>query len=71
MNELLFELLPESDGGFVAECVTESIVTEGDTWEELRGNVRDAVKAFFFDRPEARPRTARLRLRRDEVITCG
>jgi predicted RNase H-like HicB family nuclease len=51
MNELVFEVTQESDGGFVAEALGESIITQADTWEELRENVREAVKAFYFDRP--------------------
>ena len=35
-DELIFEVTQEADGGFVAECSTESIVTQGDTWDELR-----------------------------------
>ena len=65
-NELIFEVTQESDGGFVAECLTESIVTQGDTWEELRAMVLDAVDAFFFDTPK--PRSIRLHLVRDEVL---
>jgi predicted RNase H-like HicB family nuclease len=30
-------------------CLTENIVTQSATWEELRANVKDAVEAFFFD----------------------
>ena len=37
--ELVFEVVQESDGGYCAECLTENIFTEGDTWEELRKNV--------------------------------
>jgi predicted RNase H-like HicB family nuclease len=48
-SELVFEVLQEQDGGFVAECLSENIVTEADTWEELRKNVMEAVSAFFFD----------------------
>jgi predicted RNase H-like HicB family nuclease len=48
-NELVFEVTQEADGDFVAECMTESIVTQGDTWEELREMVIDAVDAYFFD----------------------
>jgi predicted RNase H-like HicB family nuclease len=51
MDELVFEVAQEPDGGFVAEALGESIVTQADTWEELRANVREAVKAFYFDRP--------------------
>jgi predicted RNase H-like HicB family nuclease len=66
MNELVFEITQESDGGFVAEALGESIITQADTWEELRTNVREAVKAFCFDRPA--PARLRLHLVRDEVI---
>ena len=66
MNELVFEVTQESDGGFVAEALGESIITQADTWEELRANVREAVQAFYFDRPA--PTRLRLHLVRDEVI---
>jgi len=66
MNELVFEVTQEADGGFVAEALGESIVTQADTWDELRDNVREAVRAFYFDRPA--PLRLRLHLARDEVI---
>jgi predicted RNase H-like HicB family nuclease len=50
----------------MAECSSENIVTQGDTWNELRGNVKDAVQAFFFDGPK--PQSIRLHLVRDEVF---
>jgi hypothetical protein len=66
-NELVFEVLQEQDGGFVAECLGEHIITEADTWEELRKNVTEAVSAFFFD--STPPARVRLHLVRDEVLT--
>jgi hypothetical protein len=66
-GELVFEVTQEQDGGFVAECLSESIGTQGDTWQELKANVRNAVSAFFFD--GAVPGQIRLHLVRDEVIT--
>ena len=66
MNELVFDVTQESDGGFVAEALGESIITQADTWDELRVNVREAVKAFYFDRPA--PQRLRLQMVRDEVI---
>jgi len=66
MNELVFEVTQDADGGFVAEALGESIVTEGDTWDELRANVLEAVAAFYFDRP--RPDRLRLHLVRDEIL---
>lgn len=66
MNELVFIVTQEADGGFVAEALGESIITQADTWEELRANVREAVTAFYFDRPA--PTSLRLHLVRDEVL---
>jgi predicted RNase H-like HicB family nuclease len=68
MRELVFEVTQEADGGFVAECLTDTIVTEGDSWEQLRENVREVVRAFHFDRPEELPTSIRLHLVRDEVL---
>jgi hypothetical protein len=66
MLELVFEVAQEPDGGYCAECLTESIFTEAGTWDELRTNVLEATSAFFFDRP--RPERVRLRFVRDEVL---
>ena len=71
MNELVFEVIQEADGGYCAECLTETIVTEGDTWEELCKNVQEVVRAFFFDQPERLPSSVRLHLVRDEVLAFG
>jgi predicted RNase H-like HicB family nuclease len=69
VEELLFDVTPEADGGYCAECLTESIFTEGDTWAQLRANVKEAVDAYYFDRPE--PGHLRLHLVRDEVLASG
>ena len=66
MNELVFIVTQEADGGFVAEALDESIITQADTWEELRANVREVVTAFYFDQPA--PTSLRLHLVRDEVL---
>jgi len=70
MSELVFEVTQEADGGLVAECLTESIFTQADNWEELRQNVREAVAAYYFDRAQ-RPSALRLHLVRDEVLANG
>lgn len=66
MSEIVFEVTQEADGGFVAEALGESIFTQADTWEALRANVREAVKAYYFDRQP--PDRLRLHLVRDEVL---
>jgi len=67
MKELVFEVTQEEDGGFCAECLTENIFTQGDTWDAARQNVQEAVRAYFFDQPKT-PRRIRLHLVRDEVL---
>lgn len=69
MGELGFEAVQEADGGYCAECLTENIFVQGDTWEELRRNAIDATAAFFFDQP--RPERIRLHLVRDEVLSVA
>ena len=68
MDELVFEITQEADGGYVAECLTESIVTQGDTWEDLTANVREVVSGFYFDAASRMPSRIRLHLVRDEVL---
>jgi len=65
-SELIFEVVQEQDGGLVAECLNENIITQADTWEELRENVKEAVSAFFFNKPT--PSSVRLHLVRDELL---
>lgn len=69
MSELVFEVTQEADGGFVAEALGEGVITQADTWDELRRNVREAVDAYFFDR--TLPERIRLHLVRDEVLSTG
>jgi hypothetical protein len=49
-----------------AECLTLDIFTQADSWEDLRANVREAVRVYFFD--GGIPGRIRLHLVRDEVL---
>ena len=68
MNELVFEVTQEDDGGFCAECLSENIFTQGDSWDEVRRNVKEAVHAFYFDKGQV-PNRIRLHLVRDELLS--
>lgn len=68
-DELIFNVTQDSDGGYVAVAVGESIATQGDTWEELGMMVTDAVKGYFFD--SAPPTTIRLFLHREQVLAVA
>lgn len=65
MRELVFDIVMAPDGGYCAEALEEGIFTQGDTWEELRANVEEATRAYFFD--GEMPATLRPHLRRNEV----
>ncbi len=67
--EVVFEVTQDGDEGYIAECLTEAIVTQGDSWDELRQNVLEAVRAFFFDAEV--PDTVRIRFVRDEFLAVG
>ena len=69
MDELIFEITQEADGGYCAECLTEAIFTQADSWPELRESVKEAVNAFYIDRPK--PARIRMHLVRDEVLTTN
>jgi len=69
MNENVFEVEQDADGGFTAEVLGESIFTQADNWDELRANVREVVQAFYFD--SAAPASIRLRLVRDKVLAVA
>lgn len=60
--ELIFEVSQEADGGYVAECLTEPIVTQGDDWASMRSAVDEAVRGYFFDVPDSAGNNIRLDL---------
>jgi hypothetical protein len=59
----------ESNGGFIARALGYSIVTEADTWAELRANVREAVLCHF-DQGKA-PAVIRLHRVVDELLSVA
>lgn len=66
MTEILFTVEESPEGGFTASAVGCSIITEADTLEELRSNVREAIECHF-DEGQA-PKLIRLHIVRDEVL---
>ena len=69
-TEIIFEVSEdELDGGFSASALGCGIHTQGDTIDDLRRNVREAVDCYFDD-DMARPRLIRLHYVRDEVLVA-
>jgi len=67
MTEIVFQVEEDPDGGFTARAVGASIFTEADTPEELRQNIRDAVKCYYENAAD-RPKLVRIHFVRDEVM---
>ena len=68
MSEIIFEVNEdEIDGGYSARALGCGIHTQGETIEELRRNVREAVDCYF-DGTMNRPGLIRLHFVRDEVL---
>jgi len=47
MNEIIFVVEEDIDGGYDAKALTESIFTQGETLEDLTSNIRDAVECHY------------------------
>jgi predicted RNase H-like HicB family nuclease len=47
--ELIFEVREAEEGGYFARALGHSIFTQGETWDELRGNVLEAATLHFED----------------------
>lgn len=46
-RQIVFEITQEEDGSYVAAGVWHDIFTQGDTLEELKANIVEAVRAHF------------------------
>jgi predicted RNase H-like HicB family nuclease len=68
MMEIIFDVREdEVDGGYTASALGVGIHTEGETLEELRANVKEAVDCYF-DETMVAPKVIRLHFVRDEVL---
>lgn len=70
-TEIIFEVREdEADGGYNARALGHDIFTQGDTLEELRSMVKDAV-ACHFGSDSKKPQVIRLHFVRDEVLALA
>jgi hypothetical protein len=68
MTELIFEVREAPEGAFAARALSGSIRTEADTLDELKEQIRDAVRCHFD--PGTVPKQLRLIIVREETITA-
>jgi hypothetical protein len=65
--ELIFEIRDAEEGGFYARALGQSILTQGDNWDDLRANVLEAVSVHYED-AATRPRLVQMHYVRDELV---
>jgi hypothetical protein len=67
MEEVIFVVEESPEGGFTARALGFSIFSEGDSMDELRKEVVDAVRCHFDDNKK---RIIRLHIVKEEVIAA-
>jgi hypothetical protein len=67
MNEVFFLVEEAIEGGYNARAIGEAIFTQGDSLDDLKTNIRDAVQCHFDDNNI--PKIIRLHLVKEEIIT--
>lgn len=65
MDELIFLVEEDQQGGYTAKALGCSIFTEAESVPEIRRNIQEAVHCHFDEHP---PRVLRLHFVRDEVL---
>ena len=68
MTEIVFLVEEDSEGGYSARALGMSIFTEGETEEELKNNVKDALRCHFDNESDIPP-VIRLHFVRDQIIS--
>ena len=66
MDEIIFVVTEDPEGGLTARALGEAIFTEADDLLALRERVRDAVRCHFDEGD--RPHVVRLHFVREDVI---
>ena len=65
-TEIIFVVEESPEGGYEARALGHSIFTQGETLDEVREAVKDAVRCHFEE--DQRPRIIRLHQVRDELL---
>ena len=68
VNEIIFVVEEDPEGGFTAKSLGYSIFTEGETLEEVKKNIKDAIDCHF-NKEEEIPDIIRLHIVKEEELT--
>lgn len=67
-SEIIFSVQESPEGGYEARALGYSIFTQADTLDELKRNVKEAVRCHFEEGQT--PAVIRLHMVKDEVISA-
>ncbi|MDH5400746.1 MAG: 2-oxoisovalerate dehydrogenase [Cyclobacteriaceae bacterium] len=67
MTEIIFIVEESPEGGYEARALDQSIFTDGETQEELKSNIREALRCHF---EKDMPKMVRLHFVREEVFAA-
>jgi predicted RNase H-like HicB family nuclease len=67
ITELLFLVEDDPEGGFCARALQTGIFVQGETMDEIRTAVREAIECHY-ENADARPAVIRLHYVHDEVL---
>jgi len=65
--EILFLVEEDPDGGFTARALNLPVFTQGDTIEEVKQNIKDALLCHFGDSAKM-PSLVRLHIVKEETL---
>ena len=68
MNEVIFLVEEDVEGGYTAKALGESIFTQGEDLESLWANIRDAVDCHY--EASLKPKMIRLHFVSEEVLAA-
>lgn len=67
MKEIIFIVEEDPEGGYNANALGYSIITQGETISELKTNIKDALKCYFSEEKDI-PQIIRLHMVSEEVF---
>ncbi|MGE0021646.1 MAG: 2-oxoisovalerate dehydrogenase E1 subunit beta [Draconibacterium sp.] len=67
MNEIIFIVKESPEGGYEGRALGFSIFVEGDTYEEMKENIRDAIHCHF---EKDIPKLIRIHFTKEEVFAA-
>lgn len=68
MNEMIFMVERDIEGGYTAQALGHGIFTEGADMQELKANIKEALRCHF-DNEKDIPQVIRLHMVTEEVFS--